>query len=73
VFCSPLSDMDAMQVRELMFTTANNKMTDGVRFLGTGQPPLRGIHRLDRSRRSSGHAGAGDSHLEKGMYGPGQS
>ena len=37
VLLSRYPDMDAKQVRELMFTTANNKMSDGVRFLGTGQ------------------------------------
>ena len=37
VLLSRYPNMDAKQVRELMLTTANNKMSDGVRFLGTGQ------------------------------------
>ena len=68
VLLSRYQDMDGTQVRDVMFTTANNKQSDGVTFLaesewfaGTvadGVPDAR--------------FGWGIPDLEKGMYGPGQ-
>jgi subtilase-type serine protease len=68
VLLSRYQNMDAMQVRELMFTTANNKMTDGVRFLGAGTSyAWTAPDGLPDDRW-----GWGIPDLDKGMYGPGQ-
>jgi subtilase-type serine protease len=66
--------MNAMQVRELMFTTANNKMTDGVRFLGTGQTSPYGasIAWTAPDGLPDERWGWGIPDLAKGMHGPGQ-
>jgi subtilase-type serine protease len=66
--------MDAKQVRELMFTTANNKMSDGVRFLGTGQtsPSGASIAWTAPDGLPDDRWGWGMPDLAKGMYGPGQ-
>jgi subtilase-type serine protease len=74
VLLSRYPDMDAMQVRELMFTTANNKMSDGVRFLGTGQtsPSGASIAWTAPDGLPDERWGWGIPDLEKGMYGPGQ-
>ena len=65
-------NMDAKQVREVMFTTANNKMSDGVRFLGTGQTSLRGIAWTAPDGLPDERWGWGIPDLAKGMHGPGQ-
>ena len=70
-----LSDMDAMQVRELMLTTANNKMSDSVRFLGTGQtsPSRASIAWTAPDGLPDERWGWGIPDLAKGMHaGPGQ-
>ncbi|WHY88199.1 S8 family serine peptidase [Neobacillus novalis] len=74
VLLSRYPDMDAMQVRELMFTTANNKMSDGVRFLGTGQtsPTGASIAWTAPDGLPDDRWGWGIPDLAKGMYGPGQ-
>jgi subtilase-type serine protease len=68
VLLSRYQNMDAMQVRELMFTTANNKMTDGVRFLGTGTS----YAWTAADGTPDDRWGWGIPDLDKGMYGPGQ-
>jgi subtilase-type serine protease len=68
VLLSRYQNMDAMQVRELMFTTANNKMTDGVRFLGTGTAGAW----TAADGTPDDRWGWGIPDLDKGMYGPGQ-
>ena len=74
VLLSRYPNMDAMQVRELMFTTANNKMSDGVRFLGTGQtsPSGASIAWTAPDGLPDERWGWGIPDLAKGMYGPGQ-
>ncbi|SCF35409.1 autotransporter-associated beta strand repeat-containing protein [Micromonospora viridifaciens] len=74
VLLSRYPDMDARQVRELMFTTANNKMSDGVRFLGTGQtsPSGASIAWTAPDGLPDERWGWGIPDLAKGMYGPGQ-
>lgn len=74
VLLSRYPNMDAMQVRELMFTTANNKMSDGVRFLGTGQtsPSGASIAWTAPDGLPDERWGWGIPDLNKGMYGPGQ-
>ena len=74
VLLSRYPNMDAKQVRELMFTTANNKMTDGVRFLGTGQtsPTGASIAWTAPDGLPDERWGWGIPDLAKGMYGPGQ-
>jgi subtilase-type serine protease len=74
VLLSRYPNMNAMQVRELMFTTANNKMTDGVRFLGTGQtsPSGKSIAWTAPDGLPDERWGWGIPDLNKGMYGPGQ-
>ena len=74
VLLSRYPNMDAKQVRELMFTTANNKMTDGVRFLGAGQasPTGASIAWTAPEGLPDERWGWGIPDLDKGMYGPGQ-
>jgi subtilase-type serine protease len=74
VLLSRYPDMDAKQVRELMLTTANNKMTDGVRFLGTGQtsPTGASIAWTAPDGLPDERWGWGIPDLAKGMHGPGQ-
>jgi subtilase-type serine protease len=74
VLLSRYPNMDAMQVRELMFTTANNKMSDGVRFLGTGQtsPSGASIAWTAPDGLPDERWGWGIPDLANGMYGPGQ-
>lgn len=74
VLLSRYPNMDAKQVRELMLTTANNKMTDGVRFLGTGQtsPTGASIAWTAPDGLPDDRWGWGIPDLAKGMYGPGQ-
>ncbi|RKN15676.1 hypothetical protein D7147_24700 [Micromonospora musae] len=74
VLLSRYPNMDAKQVRELMFTTANNKMSDGVRFLGTGQtsPSGASIAWTAPDGLPDDRWGWGIPDLAKGMYGPGQ-
>ncbi|MFC3499976.1 S8 family serine peptidase [Micromonospora krabiensis] len=74
VLLSRYPNMDAKQVRELMFTTANNKMSDGMRFLGTGQtsPSGASIAWTAPDGLPDERWGWGIPDLAKGMYGPGQ-
>ncbi|MET8312172.1 S8 family serine peptidase [Micromonospora sp. NPDC005173] len=74
VLLSRYPNMDAKQVRELMLTTANNKMSDGVRFLGTGQtsPSGASIAWTAPDGLPDERWGWGIPDLAKGMYGPGQ-
>ena len=74
VLLSRYPNMNAMQVREVMFTTANNKMSDGVRFLGTGQtsPSGASIAWTAPDGLPDERWGWGIPDLAKGMYGPGQ-
>ncbi|SCF17848.1 autotransporter-associated beta strand repeat-containing protein [Micromonospora coriariae] len=74
VLLSRYPNMDAKQVRELMFTTAKNKMSDGVRFLGTGQtsPSGASIAWTAPDGLPDERWGWGIPDLAKGMYGPGQ-
>ncbi|RKR86652.1 autotransporter-associated beta strand protein [Micromonospora pisi] len=74
ILLSRYPNMDAKQVRELMFTTANNKMSDGVRFLGTGQTSPSGASTDWTAPDGLPDArwGWGIPDLAKGMYGPGQ-
>ena len=74
VLLSRYPNMDAKQVRELMLTTANNKMSDGVRFLGTGQtsPSGESIAWTAPDGLPDERWGWGIPDLDKGMYGPGQ-
>ena len=74
VLLSRYPNMDARQVRELMLTTANNKMSDGVRFLGTGQtsPSGASIAWTAPDGLPDERWGWGIPNLAKGMYGPGQ-
>ncbi|MDG9674112.1 S8 family serine peptidase [Micromonospora sp. DH14] len=74
VLLSRYPNMDAKQVRDLMFTTANNKMSDGVRFLGTGQtsPSGASIAWTAPDGVPDARWGWGIPDLDKGMYGPGQ-
>ena len=74
VLLSRYPDMDAKQVRELMFTTANNRMSDGVRFLGTGQtsPTGASIAWTAPDGLPDERWGWGIPDLAKGMHGPGQ-
>ena len=74
VLLSRYPNMNAMQVRELMFTTANNKMSDGVRFLGTGQTSPTGLSTAWTAPDGLPDLrwGWGIPDLAKGMYGPGQ-
>jgi len=74
VLLSRYPNMNAMQVRELMFTTANNRMADGVRFLGTGQtsPSGASIAWTAPDGLPDERWGWGIPDLANGMYGPGQ-
>ena len=74
VLLSRYPNLDAKQVRELMFTTSNNKMTDGVRFLGTGQTSASGasIAWTAPDGLPDDRWGWGIPDLAKGMYGPAQ-
>lgn len=74
VLLSRYPNMDAKQVRELMLTTANNKMSDGQRFLGTGQvsPTGASIAWTAPDGVPDERWGWGIPDLAKGMYGPGQ-
>jgi subtilase-type serine protease len=74
VLLSRYPDMDAKQVRELMFTTARNKMSDGVRFLGTGQtsPTGASIAWTAPDGLPDDRWGWGIPDLATGMHGPGQ-
>ena len=74
VLLSRYPNMTAMQVREVMFTTANNRMSDGVRFLGTGQtsPSGASIAWTAPDGLPDERWGWGMPDLAKGMYGPGQ-
>jgi autotransporter-associated beta strand protein len=74
VLLSRYPNMDAKQVRDLMFTTANNKMSDGVRFLGTGQtsPSGASIAWTAPDGLPDERWGWGIPDLAKGMYGPRQ-
>lgn len=74
VMLSRYPNMDAKQVRDVMLTTANNRMTDGVRFLGTGQTSATGasIAWTAPDGLPDERWGWGIPDLAKGMYGPGQ-
>jgi subtilase-type serine protease len=74
VLLSRYPNMNAMQAREVMLTTANNKMTDGVRFLGTGQTSSTGASTAWTAPDGlpDERWGWGIPDLAKGMYGPGQ-
>lgn len=74
VLLSRYPNMDARQVRELMLTTANNKMSDGGRFLGTGQTSPSGASTAWTAPDGlpDERWGWGIPDLAKGMYGPGQ-
>ncbi len=74
VLLSRYPNMNAMQVRELMLTTSNNKMEDGVRFLGTGQtsPSGASIAWTAPDGLPDERWGWGIPDLAMGMYGPGQ-
>jgi subtilase-type serine protease len=74
VLLSRYPNMTAMQAREVLFTTANNKMSDGVRFLGTGQtsPSGASIAWTAPDGLPDDRWGWGIPDLAKGMYGPGQ-
>ncbi len=68
VLASRYQDMSAVQVREVLLTTANHKNADGSDMEGwanvNGTTPLEG--------EVSDRMGWGVPDLEKGMYGPGQ-
>ena len=68
VLASRYQDMSAVQVREVLLTTANHKNEDGSNMIGwdnvDGTTPLEG--------EVSDRMGWGVPDLEKGMYGPGQ-
>lgn len=68
VLASRYQDMSAVQVREVLLTTANHKNADGTNMYGwdnvDGTTPLEG--------QVSDRMGWGVPDLEKGMYGPGQ-
>jgi len=74
VLLSRYPNMDAKQAREVMFTTANNKMSDGVRFLGTGQtsPSGASIAWTAPDGLPDERWGWGIPDLAKGILGPGQ-
>ncbi|MEF3404907.1 S8 family serine peptidase [Agromyces sp. CCNWLW203] len=74
VLLSRYPNMDAKQVRDLMLTTANNKMSDGVRFLGAGQtsPTGESIAWTAPDGLPDERWGWGIPDLAKGMYGPAQ-
>src|SRR4029077_9376837 len=74
ILMSRYPNMTAMQAREVLFTTANNKMSDGVRFLGTGQtsPSGASIAWTAPAGLPDDRWGWGIPNLGKGMYGPGQ-
>gem|GEM_PF-3358337 len=74
VLLSRYPDLDAKQVRELMLTTANNRMSDGERFLGTGQtsPTGASIAWTAPDGLPDERWGWGIPDLAKGMRGPGQ-
>lgn len=68
VLMSRYASMDATQVRDVMFTTANHKNPDGT--------DMQGWNNKDGSTPAEGEVsdamGWGVPDLEKGMYGPGQ-
>lgn len=68
VLMSRYQDMNALQVRDVMFTTANHKNPDGSNMKGwdnhDGTTPADG--------QVSDRMGWGVPDLDKGMYGPGQ-
>jgi subtilase-type serine protease len=74
ILLSRYPDMTPKQARELMLTTANNKMRDGVRFLGTGQtsPTGASIAWTAPDGLPDDRWGWGIPDLAKGMRGPGQ-
>jgi autotransporter-associated beta strand protein len=74
VLLSRFPNMNAKQVREIMLTTANNKMTDGVRFLGTGQVSPSGEPTAWTAPDGlpDDRWGWGIPDLAKGVNGPGQ-
>jgi subtilase-type serine protease len=74
ILLSRYPNMTAMQAREVMFTTANNRMSDGVRFLGTGQtsPSGASIAWTAPDGLPDDRWGWGIPDLANGMYGPGQ-
>ncbi|MFD6177548.1 MULTISPECIES: S8 family serine peptidase [unclassified Isoptericola] len=74
VLLSRFPDMDPMQVRDVMLTTANNRMTDGTRFLGTGQtsPTGESIAWTAPDGLPDDRWGWGIPDLAKGIQGPGQ-
>jgi autotransporter-associated beta strand protein len=74
VLLSRFPNMDAKQVRDLMLTTSNNKMTDGVRFLGTGQtsPTGASIAWTAADGLPDERWGWGIPDLAKGVRGPAQ-
>src|SRR5215831_10026240 len=74
ILLSRYPNMTPKQAREVMFTTANNKMSDGVRFLGTGQtsPSGASIAWTAPDGLPDDRWGWGIPDLAKGMYGPGQ-
>jgi autotransporter-associated beta strand protein len=74
VLLSRYPNMDAKQVREVMLTTANNKMTDGVRFLGTGHTSPSGASTAWTAPDGlpDERWGWGIPDLAKGIHGPGQ-
>ena len=74
VLLSRYPNMTPKQAREVMFTTATNKMSDGVRFLGTGQTSPSGapIAWTAPDGLPDDRWGWGIPNLAKGMYGPGQ-
>jgi subtilase-type serine protease len=74
VLMSRYPNMTAMQAREVLFTTANNRMSDGVRFLGTGQtsPSGASIAWTAPDGLPDDRWGWGIPDLANGMYGPGQ-
>lgn len=75
VLMSRYQDMNAIQVRDVMFTTANHYNPDGSLMEGwhnnkPGQPNTVGS--LPKDGEVSDRMGWGVPDLDKGMYGPGQ-
>ena len=68
VLMSRYQDMNAKQVRDVMFTTANHYNPDG--------SPMEGWNNVDGTKPTDGQVsdrmGWGVPDLDKGMYGPGQ-
>lgn len=74
VLLSRFPNMDAKQVRDVMLTTANNRMSDGTRFLGTGQtsPTGASIAWTAPDGLPDERWGWGIPDLAKGVHGPRQ-